>query len=174
MKILITGIGNIGKSSLREMVAHKFPGQVIQIDMDYHNHQDIPESSDKVVVVEDVHGLERNPEQYDKIVYLMPPSNHFVLWMRRAWAWFSGGVVDLSAPKGVNRPYAFSNIPVIVKIVLRNIISAKRWVLGDMETIRNKLEEKTVIVKNVTEGLREIDTFVSRSEKEGAKLNLLN
>ncbi|MBW2138941.1 MAG: hypothetical protein JRH06_15490 [Deltaproteobacteria bacterium] len=94
--------------------------------------------------------------------------------MRRAWAWFSGGVVDLSAPKGVNRPYAFSNIPVIVKIVLRNIISAKRWVLGDMETIRNKLEEKTVIVKNVTEGLREIDTFVSRSEKEGAKLNLLN
>ncbi|MBW2138942.1 MAG: hypothetical protein JRH06_15495 [Deltaproteobacteria bacterium] len=78
MKILITGIGNIGKSSLREMVAHKFPGQVIQIDMDYHNHQDIPESSDKVVVVEDVHGLERNPEQYDKIVYLMPPSNHFV------------------------------------------------------------------------------------------------
>jgi len=156
------------------MVAHKFPGQVIQIDMDYHDHQGIPESSDKVVVVEDVHGLERNPEQYDKIIYLMPPPNHFVLWMRRAWAWFSGGVVDLSAPKGVNRPYAFSNIPVIVKIVLRNIISAKRWVLGDMETIRNKLEEKTVIVKNVTEGLREIDTFVSRSEKEGAELNLLN
>ncbi|MBW1707573.1 MAG: hypothetical protein JRJ86_20815, partial [Deltaproteobacteria bacterium] len=63
MKILITGIGNIGKSSLREMVAHKFPDQVIQIDMDYHVHEDIPESSDKAVLVEDVHGLERNPEQ---------------------------------------------------------------------------------------------------------------
>ena len=52
------------------MVAHKFPGQVIQIDMDYHTHEDIPESSDKVVLVEDVHGLERSPEQYDKIIVI--------------------------------------------------------------------------------------------------------
>ena len=57
MKILITGIGNIGKSSLREMVAHKFDGQVIQIDMDYYAHEGIPQSSEKIVLVEDVHGL---------------------------------------------------------------------------------------------------------------------
>ena len=132
MKILITGIGNIGKSSLREMVAHKFPGQVIQIDMDYYVHEDIPQSSEKVVFVEDVHGLERNPEQYDKIVYLMPPPNHIMLWLRRAWAWFSGGVVDLSEPKGVNKRYAFSNIPIIFRIVLRNILYRKRWVQTDL------------------------------------------
>jgi prephenate dehydrogenase len=81
MKILITGIGNIGKSSLRELVAHKFDGQVIQIDMDYYAHEDIPQSSEKIVLVEDVHGLERNPEQYDKIIYLMPPPNHIMLWL---------------------------------------------------------------------------------------------
>jgi prephenate dehydrogenase len=51
MKILITGIGNIGKSSLRELVAHKFDGQVIQIDMDYYAHEDIPQSSEKIVLV---------------------------------------------------------------------------------------------------------------------------
>ncbi len=90
MKILITGIGNIGKSSLREMVAYKFDGQVVQIDMDYYAHEDIPESSEKVVLVEDVHGVERSPEQYYKIIYLMPPPNLIVLWLRRGWAWFSG------------------------------------------------------------------------------------
>ena len=79
MKILITGIGNIGKSSLREMVAHKFDGQVVQIDMDYYAHDDIPRSSEKIVLVEDVHGLERHPEQYDKIVYLTPPQNHIMV-----------------------------------------------------------------------------------------------
>jgi len=157
MKLLITGIGNIGKSSLREMVAHKFAGQVIQIDMDYHAHEDIPESSDKVVLVEDVHGLERSPEQYDKIIYLMPPSNHFILWLRRAWAWFSGGIVDLSAPKGINKPCAFSNIPIIIRIVFRNIISARRWVLGDMEAIKMKFEDKAVIVKSIDIGLKEIE-----------------
>ena len=167
MKILITGIGNIGKSSLREMVAHKFPDQVIQIDMDYHSHADIPESSDKVVLVEDVHGLERNPEQYDKIIYLLPPRNHIILWLKRAWAWFSGGIVDLSAPKGVNISYAFSNIPIIVKIVLRNIVSARQWVLGDMDTIKMKFEDKTVIAKTVSAGFREIDKLLSRNGKEG-------
>ena len=84
MKILITGIGNIGKSSLREMVAHKFVGQVIDIDMDYNTHADIPESSNKVVLIEDVHGLERHSDQYDKIIYLMPPQNHIMLWLKRA------------------------------------------------------------------------------------------
>ena len=167
MKILITGIGNIGKSSLREMVAHKFPDQVIQIDMDYHAHEDIPESSDKAVLVEDVHGLERNPEQYDKIIYLMPPSNHLILWLKRAWAWFSGGIVDLSAPKGINKPCAFSNIPIIIRIVFRNIISARRWILGDMETIKRKFEDKTVIAKTVSDGFREIDKLLSRNGKEG-------
>jgi len=167
MKILITGIGNIGKSSLREMVALKFPDQVIQIDMDYHSCEDIPEPPDKVVLVEDVHGLERNPEQYDKIIYLLPPSNHFILWLKRAWAWFSGGIVDLSAPKGVNKPYAFSNIPIIIKIVFRNVIFARRWVLGDMETIKRKFEDKTVIAKTVSAGFRGIDKLLSRNGKEG-------
>lgn len=169
MKILITGIGNIGKSSLREMVANKFTGRVIQIDMDYHAHEAIPESSDKVVLVEDVHGLERNPEQYDKIIYLMPPSNHLILWLKRAWAWFSGGIVDLSAPKGINKPCAFSNIPIIIRIVFKNIISARRWVLGDMQTIMRKFEDKTVIAKTVSDGFRGIDKLLSRNAKEVIK-----
>lgn len=160
MKILITGIGNIGKSSLREMVAHKFDGQVIQIDMDYYAHEDIPQSSQKIVLVEDVHGLERNPEQYDKIIYLMPPPNHIMLWLRRAWAWFSGGIVDLSDPKGVNKKYALSNIPIIFRIVLRNILCRKRWVQSDLQIVKNSFKDRAVIIENKDIGFEKIVDMV--------------
>ena len=126
MKILITGIGNIGKSSLRAMVGDKFKDKVIQIDMDYFTHEIISQSSEKIILVEDVHGLERNPKQYDDIIYLMPPANHIVLWLKRAW--FSSGIVDLPVPKGVNKRYAVSNIPIILRIVFKNIFYRKLWV----------------------------------------------
>ncbi len=160
MKILITGIGNIGKSTLREKVANVFPEKVIQIDMDYFEHEDIPQSSEKIILVEDVHGLERNPEQYDKIIYLMPPKNHILLWIKRAWAWFSGGIVDLSEPKGINKKYMPLNIPIILKIVLRNLLYRKKWVSSDMEMIRTKFKERTIIVNDLDTGLKEImDVF---------------
>ena len=162
MKILITGIGNIGKSSLREMVAHKFPDQVIQIDMDYHSHEDIPDGAEELVLVEDVHGLEGEPEQYDRIIYLMPPRNHIVLWIKRGWAWFSSGTVDLSDPKGINKPYAVSNIPIILKIVLKNILLARHWVYDDLRKIRKTLGDKTIIVSSLESGFREIISFLKR------------
>ena len=94
MKILITGIGCIGKSSLRERFALDFPDKVISVDMDYDKK--IPSNKDKVVIVESVHGLEENPQFFDKILYLLPPRRHPILWLRRAWAWFSTGIVDLT------------------------------------------------------------------------------
>jgi hypothetical protein len=156
MKILITGIGNIGKSTLREKIADKFPGKVLQIDMDYYDHVDIPQSASKAILVEDVHGLDRNPEQYDKIIYLLPPSNHIILWLRRAWAWYSSGKVDLSDPKGVIKPYALSNLPIILKIVMKNILCHKKWVKEDIDIIKNDFKDKTIIVKNMNKGYDEI------------------
>ncbi len=165
MKILITGIGNIGKSTLRERVAHKYSERVTHIDMDYNAHGDIAEAASKHILVEDVHGLERNPEQYDKIIYLMPPPNHVMLWLKRAWAWFSGGIVDLSDPKGVNKKYAISNIPIILKIVLKNILFRKQWLLNDTGAIKSKLEDKTIIVKTIDTGFEEIQKFFFMNRK---------
>jgi len=162
MKVLITGIGNIGKSTLREKLAERFSEKIIQIDMDYYGHGDIPESNNNVVLVEDVHGLERKPEQYDKIIYLMPPPNHIGLWIKRAWAWFAGGVVDLSDPKGVNKKYAIVNIPIIIKIVLENILFRKKWVISDLEIIKNKFQDKVIIAQNVMEGFEEAIRFIRR------------
>lgn len=162
MKILITGIGNIGKSTLRERVANKFPGKIVQVDMDYAKHEDMPRSNGTDLLVEDVHGLERNTEQYDQIIYLLPPSNHILLWLKRGWAWFSGGVVDLSDPKGVNKKYAISNIPIILRILLRNILFWKKWLLSDLEVIETKHKSKTLIVKDVDTGVREATNILRR------------
>lgn len=82
MKILITGIGCIGKSSLRERIALDFPDNVISVDMDYNKK--IPSDRNKAVIVESVHGLEENPQTFDKILYLLHPRWHAVLWLRRA------------------------------------------------------------------------------------------
>lgn len=158
MKILITGIGCIGKSSLREKLALDFPDNVITVDMDYSRR--IPSDKDKVVIVESVHGLEENPQMFDKILYLLPPRRHPFLWLRRAWAWFSTGIVDLSAPKGKRKRFAVSNIPIILKILIRNIFMSKKWVKTDLNQIQEKLRSKTHITSSSKEGYRITKSWV--------------
>jgi len=152
MKILITGIGCIGKSSLREKLDLTFPDNVISVDMDYTNK--IPSDKDKVVIVESVHGLEENPQMFDKILYLLPPRRHPILWFKRGWAWFSTGIVDLSAPKGKRKKFAISNIPIILKILMRNIFMSRKWVRADLNQIKEGLKSKTHIVSSDNEGYR--------------------
>lgn len=158
MKILITGIGCIGKSSLRERLALDFRDNVISVDMDYN--REIPSESDKVVIVESVHGLEENPMMFDKILYLLPPRWHILLWLRRAWAWFSTGIVDLSAPKGKRKRFAISNIPVILKILMRNIFWRRSWIRADLNQIQEELKDKTYITSSVNEGYVMIKSWI--------------
>ncbi len=152
MKILITGIGCIGKSSLREKIATEFPDRVISVDMDYD--KEIPSVKDKIVLVEAVHGLEENTVIFDKILYLLPPKWHIIIWLKRAWTWFSTGIVDLSDPKGKRKPFAISNIPLIMGILMRNITMRKRWVRADLRQIEDELKDKTYIISSVNEGYR--------------------
>lgn len=158
MKILITGIGCIGKSSLRERLALDFQDNVISVDMDYN--REIPSEGDKVVIVESVHGLEENPQMFDKILYLLPPHGHIILWLRRAWAWFSTGIVDLSAPKGKRKRFALSNIPIILKILMRNLFLSRRWIRADINKIQEELKDKTYITSSVNEGYVMIKSWI--------------
>lgn len=152
MKILITGIGCIGKSSLREKISIDFPDNVISVDMDYTSK--IPSDKDKVVIVESVHGLEENPRMFDKILYLLPPRWHHFLWLKRGWAWFSTGVVDLSEPKGKRKRYSITNIPLILKILMRNIFMSRKWIRADLNQIQEGLSGKTYIISSDNEGYR--------------------
>lgn len=158
MKILITGIGCIGKSSLRERIAAEFHDKVVTVDMDYTS--DIPSENDKVIIVESVHGLEENPQSYDKILYLLPPRWHAILWLRRVWAWFSTGIVDLSDPKGVRKQYAIFNIPIILKILSRNIFFSKRWTRSDLIQLQEQLKSKAQITSSYNEGYKVIKSWI--------------
>lgn len=158
MKILITGIGCVGKSSLRERLALDFPDNVISVDMDYN--REIPSEGDKVVIVESVHGLEENPQTFNKILYLLPPRWHIILWLRRTWSWFATGIVDLSAPKGKRKQFAISNIPIILKILMRNIFGSRRWIRADLNKIQEELKGKTHITSSVNEGYRMIKSWI--------------
>jgi len=158
MNILITGIGCIGKSSLREKIASDFQDQVISVDMDYDRK--IPCVKNKIVVVESVHGLEGNSQMFDKILYLLPPREHLILWLRRAWVWFATGIVDLSAPKGKRKQFAISNIPIILKILMRNIFGGRGWIRADLNKIREELRGKTYITSSVDDGYRIVKSWI--------------
>lgn len=164
MKILITGIGCIGKSSLRERLALDFPDDVISVDMDYN--REIPSEGDKVVIVESIHGLEENPQIFNKILYLLPPKRHIILWLRRAWAWFVTGIVDWSAPKGKRKRRA-SNIPIISKILMRNILMSRRWIRTDLTKIHEELGGKTHIAPSANEGYRMIRSWIVNEANSG-------
>ena len=158
MNILITGIGCIGKSSLREKIASEFPDQVFSVDMDYD--REIPCVKNKIVIVESVHGLEENPQMFDKILYLLPPRCHTTLWLRRAWTWFATGIVDFSEPKGKRKQFAISNIPIILKILMRNIFGSRKWIRADLNKIREELKDKTCITSSVNEGHRIVKSWI--------------
>lgn len=158
MKILITGIGCIGKSSLRERMASAFPNSVISVDMDYNRK--IPSDRDKVVIVESVHGLEENPQMFDKILYLLPPQWHPILWLKRAWAWFSTGIVDFSAPKGKRKRFTISNIPIILKILIRNIFGRRSWIKADISLLQKELSDKTCFASSTEYGYKVIEFWI--------------
>jgi hypothetical protein len=165
MKILITGIGCIGKSSLRERLALEFRDNVISVDMDYN--REIPSESDKVVLVESVHGLEENPQMFDKILYLLPPHGHIILWLKRAWAWFSTGIVDLSAPKGKRKRFAISNIPIILKILMRNIFRRRSWIRADVALLEHEFSDNSCIASSIWEGYGFIKFWITKFIENG-------
>jgi len=158
MKILITGIGCIGKSTLREKLDSEFPDKVISVDMDYDKQ--IPSDEGKVIIVESVHGLENNPEIFDRILYLLPPRWHIILWLRRGWAWFASGIVDRSAPKGKRKRFAISNIPIILNILMRNITWSKRWIRTDIDLLQRELYEKHCIAPSIEHGYRAVELWI--------------
>lgn len=159
MNILITGIGCIGKSSLREKIASDFPDQVISVNMDYDRK--IPCIKNKIVVVESIHGLEENPKMFDRILYLLPPREHLIFWLRRAWTWFATGIVDLSAPKGKMKRYSIYNVPIISKILARNIFLRNRWINNDLKLIQNKFRDRKQVASSIDEGYKIIKFWIN-------------
>jgi len=163
MKILINGIGCVGKSTLRKKLSSAFPNNVIIVDMNYA--KDIPTDTDKVVIVEATHSIEEYPQVFDKILYMLPPKNHTFLLLIRGWIWFSTGLVFLSNPQGKQKPFALSNIPIILKILFRNIFFRRKWVRDDLYLLKEKFGSITYISHSFDEGYNIVKSWIESDDR---------
>lgn len=167
MKILINGIGCVGKSTLRKKLSSAFPNNVIIVDMNYA--KDIPTDTDKVVIVEATHSIEEYPQVFDKILYMLPPKNHTFLLLIRGWIWFSTGLVFLSNPQGKQKPFALSNIPIILKILFRNIFFRRKWVRDDLHLLKEKFGSITYISHSFDEGYNIVKSWIESDDRGEAR-----
>ena len=135
-----------------------FPNNVITVDMNYT--ESIPSDIDKIIIVEATHSINEYPQVFHKILYMLPPKNHTFLLLRRGWIWFSTGKVYLSHLQGKQKPYALSNIPIILKILFRTIFLKKRWLRDDLDLIKKKFEPKAHISHAHNEGYKIIKSWI--------------
>ena len=153
-RILITGIGCVGKSTLRRRVAGLLGDHATSVDKDDGVPVPAPDP-DKVFVLESVHGLdEEKPECFDLVVYLMPPSRHWLRWVLRGLAWFRTGYVD-RPPRTVRRPFSILNVPLITFLIARNLVLARRWVREDLNRLR-WLKTRVIVTNSPEEALQAV------------------
>jgi len=165
MRILTTGIGCVGKSSLRERLNSDFPNDVTSVGTDYD--REVPSDANKAAIVESIHRLEKDPQMFDKILYLLPLGQHPILWLRRTRAWFSMRIVDLSAPKGKRKRFAVSNVPIILQILVRNVLLRRKWIDADPTRVREQVDDKTRVARSASQGYHVISTWIMNYTSSG-------
>ncbi len=156
--VLITGVGCIGKSTLRRRVASALGRQVVEVDRD----DAVPEPDvgpGQVLVVESVHGLDEPPERWGLVVYLLPPPGHARRWICRGLAWLRTGRVDRPA-RVVRRPWSPFNLPLIVRLVVRNVWNASRWVREDLERLDELASDRRLVTSNSDEAFQGIVDYI--------------
>jgi len=158
LKILITGIGITGKSTMRRILtsmlrdiglpvehydADKFKELRHLSDVDCL--EKLPDTFSKGIlyIIEDVHGPLPSSilslKEYDLILYLKPGIlSHLMFWVPRMVAWFEKGLFSWEADKGwkgTGRAEDFRNIFPIFKAVFRDFYNRKRWIKEDLKEI---------------------------------------
>ena len=158
--VLLTGIGCIGKSTLRQRVADTLGDRVICVDRD----EDVPDPSPvlgQALIVESVHGLEEPPSHWDLVIYLLPPPGHTLRWLRRGFAWFRTGQVD-RPPRTRRHPWSLLNILLIVQLVFRNIFLAKNWVEEDLHHIKEHFGTRAFVAQEEKAAFEAIKNYLAR------------
>ena len=158
--VLLTGIGCIGKSTLRQQVADALGDRVVCVDRD----EDLPDPSPapgQVLIVESVHGLEEPLGHWDLVIYLLPPPGHMLRWLQRGLAWFRSGQVD-RPPRTVRRPWSLLTIPLIAQLVLRNVLQAKSWVEEDLQHIKEHFGTRAFVAQDEKAAFETIINYLAR------------
>lgn len=147
MKVLITGIGITGKSTLRKLlrdILSETGVDVKDFDVDY---QKIPNdfSENTIYLIEDVRGtLPKEAvlplNSYDLILYVQPSViSHILFWLNRMISWFKVGQYSWDKKYGswygTGKPYDFRNIIPIFRAFLRDFKNRRKWISSDLKEI---------------------------------------
>jgi hypothetical protein len=160
MLVLITGIGNVGKSSFRRHKVKEL--RALGCRVEHYDHDrffilrhpedadilnKIPTSFDvnTIYLIEDVNALEEDRaliiSKYDFVYYIHSGLlSHMRFWFSRIWSWFVKGEYSWQAGdkwQGTGKKYDVKNIFPILKIFFREIISRKKWIRKDLETLKS-------------------------------------
>ena len=158
LKILITGIGITGKSTLRRLlvgILRDVGLSVEQYDADRFREirdpvditllKTLPDifQENVVYIIEDVHGPLQSAtlplEKYDLILYIKPDIfSHLMFWLQRAGVWFKIGRFSWEPERGwlgTGKAYDFRNIVPILKTMLRDFRNRKKWISEDLKSI---------------------------------------
>lgn len=160
LKILITGLGLVGKSTFRRILKDLLkdllskPGIIVKdIDGDYEK---LPEKFEDEILylIEDVHGPTEEAclplDNYDLIIYLLPAFlYHFIFWLKRIWIWFQKGKGSWDKQRqywlGSGKRYDPRNIPLFLKLMLRDLWKRREWIIKDKKAL-SPFENIVVII----------------------------
>lgn len=140
MKILITGVGSSGKSTLRRKLKELFL-KSISVDLDRDEVPDfIP---DTLYFIEDVRATTAKSSlplgTFDLIIYVAPdPFSHFIFWLQRFWNWFKNGKGCWKREigwKGNGKRFDLKNIPVFIPELSENFRNCRKWISEDLEVL---------------------------------------
>ncbi|MFA5126862.1 MAG: hypothetical protein WC465_02575 [Patescibacteria group bacterium] len=159
MKMLITGIGITGKSTLRRSIvqglksrgclvlhfdADHFPELRDQRDADILTELPAEFRTDTSYIIEDVHATLKDAvlplKSYDFIIYLYPSFfSQLMFWLNRIPHWYRSGHHSWEAElgwRGSGKPRDKRNLRSIAKQLWRNMRLRRKWLCEDMIALR--------------------------------------
>lgn len=145
MKVLITGIGITGKSTLRRLLSDILSKTGVDVKDFETDYEKIPKISNNffentIYLIEDVHGtLSKEAvlplNSYDLILYVQPlVISHILFWVNRMISWFKTGQYSWDKNYGwygTNRSYDFHNIVPIFRAFLHDFKNRRKWISSD-------------------------------------------
>ncbi len=158
MKVLITGIGVTGKSTLRRLLVAKLRSfNLLAEHFDADKFKELRDIKDVdclealpdvfldnvVYVIEDIRGPLSSAtlplEHYNLIIYVQPDIfSHIMYWISRSWQWFGVGQFSWTPEKGwlgTGKPCDIHNVGSIFKTIGRDFKNRKRWMAEDLNAI---------------------------------------
>lgn len=170
MKILIAGLGNTGKSTLRKrFIEFCLKKHLLHQAFDCDN--DRPRmplndefESDTIYFIEDAYSLTKQAfypiDFYDEIYYVLPSRlTHLRLWLFRMWVWFKRGKFGFDPDtkisdgwRGSGVPYDTNNLRPIFKELKRAFKWRRNLILCDEEYLKKSGKPVVIVTPKIRKG----------------------